>query len=354
MLSEGVDPVRARFSVAVLLAAVAVCPSARADEADLQRARALFDEAGELEREGRWSAAQEKLRAALRIRETAHLRYALGWALENDDKLLEAKAEYRTALRLADRGGADEVRRLATERVAEIDAKTPIIEVRLGEDHGGRARVVVDGRATPLQGRSARVPVNPGARVVRVVEGSGAPTERIVYVARGETRVVDLGTADDGSAPRASEDGPREITSDAARGRPAPVPVVPWILVGGGAALAVGGVALFASSSSDAAARDDSLRQWCTATACVDGRTATIPESAEAAALRRDAFAAADRGNMKQLFGGILGGVGLVTAGVGAYLLVRNKGEGQDTAGTVTVSGAPLPGGGMAGAAVRF
>jgi hypothetical protein len=65
------------------------------------RARALFDEAGELERQGQWSAAQERLRAAIRIHETPHLRYALGWALENDDKLLEARVQYETALRLA-------------------------------------------------------------------------------------------------------------------------------------------------------------------------------------------------------------------------------------------------------------
>jgi hypothetical protein len=352
MLSERVVARPAPFSVAVLLACLAVCPVAGAEDADLRRARALYDEAGELEREGRWSAAQEKLRAAIRIRETPHLRYALGWALENDDKLLEARAEYQTAQRLAERTGADDVRRLASERSREVDAAIPVIEVRLGDGGAKNARIVVDGRAHPLRGGVARVPVNPGARVVRVVQGAEPPVERIVYVARDEVRAVEVG-AGDLVAREASPQGSRR-DAGAPRGRRSSEPLVPWLLVGGGAVMAVGGAALFLSSSSDASTRDETLRQWCAATACVDGRTATVPENAEAAALRRDAFAAADRGNLKQIFGSVLGGVGLVTAGVGTYLLVRNHGERRERSGAVTFGGTPLVGGGFASAVVPF
>jgi hypothetical protein len=41
----------------VLLAATLFSGAARAEDGDTERARALFDEAGELERQGRWSAA---------------------------------------------------------------------------------------------------------------------------------------------------------------------------------------------------------------------------------------------------------------------------------------------------------
>lgn len=95
---------------------------AHADD-DLQRARALFDEAGDLERIGEWSLAQERLRAALRLHETPHLHYALGWALENDEKPAAARAEYETARNLAERTGAEEVRALATLRMAALDRR---------------------------------------------------------------------------------------------------------------------------------------------------------------------------------------------------------------------------------------
>src|SRR5262249_22650549 len=85
------------FVVGIARTATATAPTTTTEP----RARALFDEAGALERCGQWAAAQERLRAALRLRETPQLHFALGWALENEDKLIEAKLEYETAARLA-------------------------------------------------------------------------------------------------------------------------------------------------------------------------------------------------------------------------------------------------------------
>ncbi|HVJ92860.1 MAG TPA: hypothetical protein VM580_23830 [Labilithrix sp.] len=107
--------------------AVLLGTNARAADPNTLRARALFDEAGELERRGQWSAAADRLRAALRLRDTPHLHYALGWALENDDKLLDAKVEYETAARLgAERAGGAEAARLANARLAELEKKLPV------------------------------------------------------------------------------------------------------------------------------------------------------------------------------------------------------------------------------------
>ena len=249
----------------LLLAVLALAPSVNAQEqsADLEHARVLFDEAGELERQGQWPAAQDRLRGALRIRETANLRYALGWALANDDKSNEARVEYEIALRLAERTGNEEVRTLASTRLSELDRRTP--------------------------------------------------------------------------------------------SRP---PLLPWVLVGGGGVLVVSGVFLLASSSGDASARDDSTRKWCEATACVGGTTATRPETAEAAAFRREAYDAARRGNTKQVVGGILGGVGAVGIGVGVYTLLRN-GPRQEPAraarsSSLHIDASPLAGGGMASASFAF
>ena len=317
----------------------------------------LFDEAGELERQGQWGAAQEKLRAALRIKETPHLRYALGWALENDDKLLEARVEYETAARLAQQRSADEVSRLTAARLSELATKTPVVQVRVPRALAGSTKVIVDGRVAPIQNDVASIPVNPGSRVVRIERPNKPPSEQLLYVSRGSVRTIDL---DDDSAV-ASRTGtqPRHMstrTTVAKRDPKSSSSVLPWALVGGGAALVVGGGALLVSSASDANARDENQRAWCAATACSDGITATRPETAEAASYRREAVDASDRGNLKQAFGVTIGLAGLVTAGIGTYMLVRESKDARprDALQKVRVSASPTLNGAFANAAIQF
>jgi len=319
--------------------------SAQAQErdGDLDRARALFDQAGELERQGQWPAAQERLRAALRIRETPNLRYALGWALENDNKLLDARTEYELAMRLAQRAGNEEVSNLASQRIAEVDQKTPIVQVRIRGHVPASTRVTVDGREVVIRGDAGTMSVDPGTRLVRVERAGRAPTEQNVSVGRGVLRVVEV-KGDDSVAVLDDSGHSREQKS-----------VLPWVLVGGGGALIVTSAVLFASSSGDAGTRDDKTAQWCDAVACSNG-LASRPESTDAATLRREAYDAASRGNTKQIAGGILGGVGAVSAVVGVYLLLQRP-HGAETArkaSRLAVDASPLQGGGLANATLSF
>jgi tetratricopeptide (TPR) repeat protein len=164
--------------VLVAVLAFAPCVSAQEKEGDLERARALFDEAGELERQGQWPAAQDRLRAALRIRETANLRYALAWALENNGKLIEARTEYEVAQRLAQRAGNEEVSKLAATRIVEVDRKTPLVQVRIKGRIARDTRVLVDGRDVVIRGDSGTVPVDPGSQLVRVERAGRPPSEQ--------------------------------------------------------------------------------------------------------------------------------------------------------------------------------
>lgn len=349
-LLAGVRPLRARLVAPVLLSVLAFAPLARAGEPnDLERARALFDEAGELEREGNWNAAQDRLREALRFRETPHLRYALGWALENGGRLLEARTEYEVALRLAQRGGADEVSRLATTRIAEVDHKIPLVQIKVRGALAKDTRVLVDGREVTVHGEIGTVPVDPGQRVVRVERSGKSPSEETVTVTQGVFRVVEV---------QGDENAVLTGDSPSGTGREAHPPILPWALIGAGGAAVIGGVVLFVASSNDVSARDVSMRQWCDATACI-GTTATRPETAEAAAYRREAYDAASRGNTKQVVGAIVGGVGIASIAIGTYLLVKRGGERPDApraarTGVLRLDAAPLPGGAMAGAALTF
>jgi hypothetical protein len=265
--------------------------AARADD-ETEGARSLFQEAGELELQGQWGAAQERLRQALRLRETPHLHYALGWALENDDKLLEAKTEYDAAVRLGrERAGSEDVTTLATSRLSEIDRKT------------------------------ARV--KPGSHVIRIER-----SDRAVESPRSE--------------------GEPRLT--ARRGES----VVPWLFLSGGIALLVGSGALLVSAGVDADASDRARARWCTAASCT-GTTTTSANTPATAALEREASDAVRSGSMKQSFGLAMAGVGVVSAVAGVILLVHGGDPSADKPATrAKASVAPLPGGGVATGVLTF
>lgn len=339
---------RSLLAAPILLALLTIGGAASAQPTDLDRARTLFDEAGELERKGDWAAAQDRLRAALRIRETPHLRYALGWALENSDRLIEARTEYEVALRLAQRGGADEVSRLASTRISEVDRKIPLVQIRVKGALAKDTHVLVDGREVRVHGDLGTLPVDPGTRSIRVERTGKAPSEETVTVQQGVLKVVEV-QGDEGVVLDSSFPVVADSRSSGS--------VLPWVLVGGGGALVLGGVLLFVASSSDVSDRDASMQQWCDATACVGGTTATRPESAEAAAFRREAYDAASQGNTKQILGAVIGGVGIAGIAVGTYMLVKNREQADAPRAArsgLRVDGAPLPGGGMASASLVF
>lgn len=335
-----------RLTAPVVLAVLTWGAAAHADPSDLERARALYDEAGELEKQGQWAAAQDRLHAALRIRETPHLRYALGWALENSDRLLEARTEYEVALRLAQRGGIDEVSRLAATRIAEVDRKTPLVQVRVRGALAKDSHVFVDNREVIVHGDVGAMPVDPGTRTIRVDRGGKTSSEEAVSVQPGVFKVVEIQGDESAAAP-----DPRGRGGNVGTGSR----MVPWVFVGGGSALALGSILLFVSSSSDVSTRDQRMRQWCDATSCV-GTTATKPESEDATALRRDAYDAAERGNTKQIIGAVMGGVGVAGIAVGTYMLLKTKRSDDDVprAARLQVQAAPLAGGGIAGASFAF
>lgn len=251
---------------------LSIAGTATADD-DLQRARALFDEAGELEKQGQWSAAQDRLRAAIRIRETPHLHYALGWSLENGGKLEEARSEYDLAKQQAGSAGNADVERLAIARLDAIDRKQ----------------------------KPAAEPI------VMTVPAKPAETTR------GST--------------------------------------LPLVLVATGGVTAISAIALLVSSTGDASARDANMRRWCDLTAC-EGRSATLPETEEAALARREAVDASSRGNTKQVAGAILGTVGLVGIAVGTYMLL-DSGRGKESR-RVSVDASALPGGAFGSATLAF
>jgi hypothetical protein len=332
---------RFAFGALLLLGSTSVASFARGADSDTARARALFEAAGELERDGRWSAAQDRLRAALRLRETPQLHFALGWALENDDKLIEAKVAYETAARLGrERQGAEEALRLAIARLGDLETMTPIIRVRLASSTSKpNARVIVDGSevlradfdksrrsrrrgvvgAEPQDNIAATL-VNPGSHVVRIERGASGATEHMVYVGRSAERTVDVDTNEtvatsdttqNDHGPTTAAPAPPIASGDPTSDREA---LVPWLVLSGGVAfVAAGGALLFASANDH------------------------------------------EGGQTKEALGLTMGSIGLVGATVGAMLLLRTIEPGlAHKTPTKSAMAAPIRGGGMATATFSF
>lgn len=353
--------IRPLLAVAASLSAFAAIPLvpglAHAADPDSQRARALFDEAGDLERQGQWGAAEGRLRAALRLRDTPQLHYALAWALENEDKLIEARLEYELAARGGrEKPGSDEVSRLATARLIDLEKKIPVIRVHLSGAERASARVVVDGREVRVDDDTALAAVNPGSHVVRVERGSDRMTEEVVYVGRSSERTVET---DVGEAVSERTGVPGRHMRPTAPAMTVSPPVsrerssgaLPWALLATGLGLLGGSVTLLVAADSDADDQRSLQDRWCTATACAAGAP-TRPETAEAAALRRRADETGDRETTKETLGYALGGAGLVSATIGAILLLRGERHAERTsfrAGTQLVRG-----GAIAGATISF
>lgn len=343
---------------AIALSSLVWSGTASAGDSDTERARALFDEAGALERHGQWGAAEERLRAALRLRDTAQLHYALAWALENDDKLLEAKTEYESALRIGKGQGpsADEVTRLATARLVDLEKKMPLIRIRVSGPARTATRVTVDGREVRLEEDGGVTAVNPGSHVVHAARGADG-VDQMVYVGRGTVRTVDF---DGGvlAGPRPGAMRTSAPTRHASRvGTPARggdsspgSNLLPWLLIAGGFVGVVGGAGLLISSGTDADERDAMSSRWCAATRCASAQP-TLPESAEARQYRLAADEAGDASGAKQMAGLLLGTAGAITAGIGALLLFQSGSDERSRTRTALV---PSTSGGIASASFVF
>ena len=331
-------------------------PLARAGDPDLDRARALFEEAGELERLGNWASAQDRLRQALKLRDTPQLHYALGWALENEDKLLEAKVEYEITIKSGqNRSGGEEATRLATTRLVELEKKMPMIKVRVTGGTKGTARVIVDGKEVKREDDVATTAVNPGSHVIRVERsGTEESIEQMAYVGRSTVRTIDVDTGDavTGRDNTQERHAPTPLRMTVAEAPSSGDSVLPWVFVASGAALFVGGVVVFAASTGDTSTRDEMQSNWCVATKCNQNR-ATIPETPDAVSFRQRSAEAADAGNLKQGLGLALAGVGLAAAGIGAYFFMTQK-KNEPASPSVHASVTPLAGGAFASASVLF
>jgi hypothetical protein len=245
--------------------------AAEPTKAEIAVARQYFDAATAAENQGRWRDAIDQLSRAIAIKETAGLRYHLGFAKENLGMLVDAMLEYQRASGLIHSGmTSEEVERFIVPKLAEMRRRVPTLTVTLPPDAKG-VELQVDGAAVKPELLGTPIPLNPGTHALVVFAPSRRPFRVQLTLSEGSavTQAAELVPEVGGSAsaPMAPFTAPPS-TSPVEHGE-APVgsgsSAKTWVLIGEGAVAAAGlaiGVGYLAAGRAAALSdrrRDDSV-----------------------------------------------------------------------------------------------
>lgn len=170
-------------------------PSAMAQEAGVDRtaaARALFDAAIEAADEGRWEDAAEGFQRALSLRASPQIAYNLAGALVELGRFVRATELLRQVGR--DPTVDADVRQAAEARRAEILPRVARLTIRV--ETAGTSVVMLDERQVDSAALEVPLPVDPGAHVLELRQGSRAIARRRIELGEGEAREVVLSERD--------------------------------------------------------------------------------------------------------------------------------------------------------------
>lgn len=183
-------PLRVPLLLAGALLLVAPSAGAEPTATELAVARRLFREATQLEERQRWDLAAQKLREAIRIKETPGLRFHLAHCQENMGLLVEALVDYDRARELIASGmKAPDVEALLPEAERALAERVPTLIIAVPKNVRGM-HIALDGRevASSVVGRPA--PINPGAHRIVVRAPGYHDFVNEITMAEGERRVV--------------------------------------------------------------------------------------------------------------------------------------------------------------------
>ena len=290
-----------RLSIALAAALVLRASSARADEPTV--AQGLFEDAMTLMKEGRFAEACPKLKESHRIDPGGGTILNLAICLEKEGKTASAYVAYDEALAQAVKDGNHEREASARERLAylkpllahvviAVDPKTAAIQ---GLD------VRLDGVRTLAPAWGIRVPIDPGKHTVSASAPSYVNFEQDVSIDEsGKLYTV--------TVPELARGAVVESTSPPPEKSNAPEPTsrrstVGWVLLVTGGVFIVGGATSGVLAFTNHAESNDE---------CPAG-----PASCSSAGVRAEDAAA------RFAWGANIGlGLGLISAGIGTYLLL--------------------------------
>lgn len=315
------------MAVLALLAAIGTrAPVARAEAEDQAAARALFEQGRALMKNGQFPEACPKLEAARELYTSAGILLNLADCHEKIGRTASAWTEFGEAAAVAKRTNRDADADEATRRQTELAPKLARLTIAVPHAVPGLS-VERDGAPIAPAAWGASLPVDPGTHAIRAVaEGFEAWTKSVEITAPGQTVSVEVPElrASASPAPVASETPgttPAAGVTTAAEAPPRSS-VLPWSLIGGGGAVAVGGGVLMLVESrhaSTARANDDQGAWDATKTPWTIGLVGVIAGAVSAAAggtlLALHAHESAPAGTAVSFWWGGGGDAGLLLAG---------------------------------------
>ncbi len=172
---------------AVVVLALARQGSAAPTEVESALATALFNEAKALMNEGRWSEACGKFSESQRLDPGGGTLLNLALCHEKEGKLATAWARYNEALAIAERQGREDRVIFARSHIQKLEPKLPYVMI-IVKQPVPEQELTLDGAALRLPAWGTRVPLDPGAHVLKA-SAKGRVSHTVPFTAREEHTV---------------------------------------------------------------------------------------------------------------------------------------------------------------------
>lgn len=176
-----------RFVPALVAALWLSALPALAQEQPADPATALYQEGADLASQGKWAEAREKFQAAVALRATPVGLFNLAQAERNLGLLASAKRHFVSARSLAEREGADDVRRLADDALANVAPRVPRLALKLPAD-AAKVEARVDDR--PAEIVEGELELDAGSHRVTITAAGEKPFVRQIVAVDGERQVL--------------------------------------------------------------------------------------------------------------------------------------------------------------------
>lgn len=160
-----------RFVALWVSIALAIAPVSPALAGDAEDAKALFDEARDLAKAGKWAEACEKLEASKKLAPKMLTTYRLADCHEHVGRTASAHAGFLTAAELAKSAGDASKQADALDRAKAIEAKLSRVQFEVPKDEP-KLVVKLDGNVVPPALLLEKLPLDPGEHAL-VIDAEG-------------------------------------------------------------------------------------------------------------------------------------------------------------------------------------
>ena len=215
---------------------------------EIASAKRFFTEGLALEESGQYAQALERFRRALAVKKTPQIAFHVGLCEAKTGQLVEALLDLERAEELAKTEKNTQVQSAAATELATLRPRVPTLELVL---KAGAApnRVLLDGQAVSSAALNATTPINPGEHEIVAEFASGNFVRKLTIAEQEKARLeIDAPSATPPAAPASppsAAPGPTPLdqnaTSDQRAVPSASRDVLPWVFIGGGVLVTIGG-----------------------------------------------------------------------------------------------------------------